>query len=1562
MSRYFILLIITICTAFKAMSINVEWENPDINCVNKELPHATLYLPSQKRSIPNIISLNGVWKFKWSPDPSVRPVDFFKTDFSVADWGTIVVPGNVEMQGYGIPIYTNVIYPFKKDPPFVTGVPPMNFYSYLHRNPVSSYCTNFEYVPTWKGKRIFLNFGGVQSAMYVWINGEKVGYSENSMSPAEFDITAFLKEGKNKLAVEVYKWCDGSYLEDQDMWRLSGIFRDVDLIISPQTYIQDLSIAAQPNSMFTSADVSVQTTLENRSSQIQKGLIVEVQIKGYDRAGKEISIVISKNAGSIRPGEKRTVDLCTAITNPLLWSAETPNLYDVHVTVRTTKHEIIETVHNKTGVRSIEVKGDLFTINGKPVKFKGVNRHEQHPRMGKTVDRQTMIRDMELMKQANINMIRTCHYPNDPYFYELCDEYGFYVMDEANQETHGFKIGNKEFGDNPVWKKSHVERAVSLVERDKNHACIILWSLGNEGGSGRNLEAMADTIKKIDATRLVFSDSQDNVSAIHDRPYLSPEELADLGKKITDRPIFMREYAHVMGNSGGNLQEFWDATYADQSIVGGAIWEWVDQSLARKKDGSPLRFGENPADLKLCDNEFWAYGGDFGDQPNDNVFAIKGLITADREKNPHYYEVQKVYQSIDFKLTGKNPYKVTITNRFDFTTLTDFEFHYELIAAGTVLKNGVIDGVDLQPYQSKEFALAIEEMLPKNNTDVCLAIYARLKKATLWADNGYCIAKEQFELTPFVANPVKADGEKVTISESAIAISLESALFKITFDKKSGALTQWTQNAENLLKGVLEPYFWKTPNDNQRESKKYDKLHGDWKEAALKREVNKFSIDNKNNLVVVTFNINLPTVGATYDLKYSINGVGRIQVDANYQPQKDKIQKLPKFGMRLRIKSGFDQINWYGRGPVENYPDRKTGTFIGLYESSLSNFLFQYPVPQDNGNRCDTRWFTLTNAEGSKIKVNGLQPLCFRAWPYGEEDLEKAKHPFEITKRDFVNVNIDLNIHGVGGDDSWGALTMDKYTLPGNKPYAYGFILEYEPTTKNKLEYKRISLQGIKPERFIQAVSYANNLNFNSIEVQLEGGTLQPLNKLAEADKKYLLVKTAHEAGLEVYAWIHEFEDLPHGWHTKKKENLYNQENDKGNKLFRADNEELWMWLRQKYESIVAINPDVDGYTLTLSESQYWATGNEEVAYKTVQTIYDVLTKHKKKLVYRTFCYTPKQLELLTKVAKSLPADIVLEAKEVPQDWHFYLPFGSDIGQFQGKQQIIEMDVAGEYWGRSYLLNPFPEYILNRLDYCIQQKKAKGIVVRIDRYNEEAKGTFNDINLYASAAFANDINITADEIWEKWSTEKFGKKAAGVATACLKPTWEATKQTIYTKGYIISDRKPVNSFVKGFEDRPFHPHYWDKSYESVWKLIQHPTESIINNTTTEKHIALKQIVKSRELLKTNKSLFTIESFNELDFQLERSEVSLELYSLISEVMLRYQLMIQSIDNMVVSSQLNRLKQLILQIETIQKRIDMQKTVNGKAVKLKFYLTDIKKEVVDELKKTLEQKTSNQIFN
>ena len=950
MKRIFVLLVSVL--AIEAQAQVRDWENPSVLGINKLPYHATLQLPSREKECKEIVSLDGEWLFHWSPKPEDRPVNFNLEDYDVSDWGKITVPGNWQTQGYGTPIYININYPFVKNRPSVTSEPPKEWTAYENRNPVGQYITFVEITKEMLAKNIILHFGGVHSALYLWINGQKVGYSQNSMSPAEFDVTKYLRAGRNKIAVEVYRWSDGSYLEDQDMWRLSGIFRPVQLWVRPLAHISDYQVTAIPNDDYSQADIEAKISLCNVGRQAAKDLkAVLLFHSASDSLGLSRTVRVSpssplqKTLPLLAPGDTTTVELTCTIDKPLLWSAEKPNLYPFSIELQDKKGNVIEHFDYHFGVKRVEVVGEVFKINGQNVKLRGVNRHDHHPITGRYVDDATYEDDIRLMKQANINFLRTSHYPDREYLYEICDRWGIYVMDEANHETHGYGYANREMGEDLAWQKAHVDRAESLVKRDFNHPCVILWSLGNEGGVGPNIEAMYHKVKELDSTRPPFYDSDRRYSAIWDDSYLYPDDLKKNAQEVKDKPFMMREYAHAMGNSCGNLQEYWDVIYNDSSICGAAIWDWVDQGLLK--------------------NGQWNYGGDFGDQPNDGPFNINGLVAPDRKPHPHYYEVKYVYQPLQFVRESNG--NIRIVNHDCFTAPDEYDITYDTLR---------YDG------------------------EVVLNIAASLKEPKPWAPKGFVVAREQFVLQPYVFPDVSVKGE---VSANGITID-------------GNTLTSWIVDGKEVLQAPLEPYFWKPENDNQHAAH-FAERTAMWKEV---RDVT---------------------------VNYTVINDHSIRVDIDYQPSSNDRPVMPKFGMRMRLPADYTQIRYYGRGPWENYPDRKRSAFLGAYEMPLSDYETEYIHPQDNGNRCDIRWFeiaTQTSALGPRLCITGLQPLCIRAWDYGEEDLEDARHPNEIPRGRFVNLNIDLNVHGVGGADTWGKRTLPQYTIDGNQPHSYSFILSYQ--------------------------------------------------------------------------------------------------------------------------------------------------------------------------------------------------------------------------------------------------------------------------------------------------------------------------------------------------------------------------------------------------------------------------------------------------------------------------------------------------------------------------------------
>ena len=935
-----------------------DWENPAVLGINKLPYHATLQLPSKWKECKEIISLDGQWSFHWSPKPEERPADFYKEDYDVTGWDKITVPGNWQTQGYGTPIYININYPFVRNRPSVTTEPPRDWTAYENRNPVGSYVTFVDVTKAMLSKNLILHFGGVHSAMYLWVNGQRVGYSQNSMSPAEFDVTAFLREGRNKLAVEVYRWCDGSYLEDQDMWRLSGIFREVQLWVRPLVHIADYRVTAEPNADYSQATVKAVVSICNTGKKKMKGLQAVVRVSPFSPMLKTVPM--------LNAGDTTTVELTCTIDNPQLWSAEKPNLYPFSVELEDNKGNTIEHFDYHLGVKRVECVGEVFKINGQNVKLRGVNRHDHHPKTGRYVDDATYEQDIRLMKQANINFLRTSHYPDREYLYELCDRWGIYVMDEANQETHGYGYANHEMGEDAAWKEAHVDRAKSLVKRDYNHPCVILWSLGNEGGEGPNIQAMYDTVVALDSTRLPFYDCHPRYSALHDFGYPTPAVLKAEAEKETEKPLIAREYAHAMGNSMGNFQEYWDVIYADSSIAGAAVWDWVDQGLY-PIENSQLTIDNSGApdnsQFSILNSPF-LYGGDFGDQPNDGNFCINGLLAPDRKPHPHYYEVQYVYQPLTFK-RDEHDGTIRIINRDSFTDPSEYVITCDTVTFGS---------------------------------ERVINVSARLKADKPWAEKGFVVAREQFVLKPY---------EYPSLSEKK-----SDSKAQVTIDGNS--LTSWIVDGQEMLQGPLEPYFWKPENDNQRAAH-FAERTAVWKEVKD-----------------VTVN-------------YTVIDDHTILAEMDYQPTATDRPIIPKVGMRMRLPADYTQIRYYGRGPWENYPDRKRGAFLGIYEMPLSEYETEYIRPQDNGNRCDIRWFEIgpqTSALSPRLRIDGLQPLCIRAWDYGEEDLDAAPcHPQDIQRGRFVNLNIDLNIHGVGGVDTWGQRTLPQYTIDGNTPYHYAFML-----------------------------------------------------------------------------------------------------------------------------------------------------------------------------------------------------------------------------------------------------------------------------------------------------------------------------------------------------------------------------------------------------------------------------------------------------------------------------------------------------------------------------------------
>ncbi|MCO6042300.1 DUF4981 domain-containing protein [Aeoliella sp. ICT_H6.2] len=1016
-----------------------DWENERVFRVGKELPRATGFpAPTVEQAIkadaasnPWVKSLNGTWKFHWSPDPDSRPEEFYQSEFDTSDWGDIKVPGNWQTQGYGVPLYTNVTYPFKVDPPRVMGTPPRDYTNFKDRNPVGSYVRTFEIPADWDSKQVFLQFGAVDSAFYVWVNGEKVGYSQDSRTPAIFDITKYLDEGENRLAVEVYRYSDGSYLEDQDMFRLSGIFRDVMLYTTGKTHMRDVALHPVLDKNYQDGEFYAEVELVNYAPDTWH---VDLHVELRDDAGKVVGKSVTKHL-AVGPDSFVVRTETIPVENPKKWTAETPNLYTVVTRLIGMQGETLEANSYRVGFRTVEIDDGQLKVNGKPILVKGVNRHEHDPETGHYVSRESMLVDVKLMKQLNINTVRTCHYPDDPYWYQLCDELGLYVIDEVNTESHGMGYGGDSLAKQPSWGPAHLDRAKNLYGRDKNHPSVIIWSLGNEAGNGSNFENTYAFFKKIDGTRPVqyeqAYEGRDTNSDILCPMYAGIGRIRDYGSRPQTRPLIQCEYAHAMGNSVGNFQDYWDAIEASPYLQGGCIWDWVDQAL----------WAEAP-DNELGIERYLAYGGDFGDKPNDNNFCCNGVIRSDRTLNPHAWEVKKVYQNIKVEPVDLAAGTVKVTNKYTFKNIDQYEAKWTLRVDGKEVATGDLGKLDIAPGESKEVKLDLREV---DAGEALVTVSFHLPEDTEWAEAGHTVAWDQMLVSDKASDDKSAElPNAATVEENGKQIVFRGSDFELQFSKSTGALTSYQLDGKELLAAPLAPNFFKVPNDNQRAQNIYRRDFRGWRNAAERAELQSIDTSSSAGTTTVTCKWTLPTASdSELTAAYAIDGEGSVDVHLKLDPkQRDEYPLLPRFGMMLAVPKSVDQIEWYGRGPQETYWDRKTGGEIAIYQTTADEMPYDYVRSQDTGNRTDVRWFTIANKSGQGLKFEAMkEPVSFSALPYTLDDLMKATHPHELPRRDFNTVFIDSHLHGVGGDNSWGAKTHREYTLPGNQSHELWFRL-----------------------------------------------------------------------------------------------------------------------------------------------------------------------------------------------------------------------------------------------------------------------------------------------------------------------------------------------------------------------------------------------------------------------------------------------------------------------------------------------------------------------------------------
>ena len=1049
---------------------NDEWRNQLVNSVNRLPARATSYsyqsaaeALSMDREQAKVISLNGEWKFRFANDVSEAPNDFYKSSFNVSSWDNITVPGCWEMFGYGYPHYTNIRYPFPYTPPIIN-----------RNNPVGSYVREFEVPDGWDNGRIVLHFGGVYSGYYVWVNDKLAGYAENSSLPSEFDITGIVTRGKNRLAVQVYKWVDGSYLENADHWRISGIHREVLLLGRPTVSVNDFGVRTIFDAHMRDARLQIRPVVDIAGDVDIEGWTVSADLYAPDGVEKvnSMSIPVQEIISETSPHRDHVYWplMECLVKQPQKWNAETPVLYTLLLTLTDASGETVEARSCKVGFRDVKIHNRQLFINGVAVKLIGVNRHDHSPTGGKTVTHAEMERDVQLMKQFNFNSVRTSHYPNDPYFYDLCDRYGLYVIGETNLETHesGGRLSN-----DPTWNAAFMERITRMIVRDKNHPSIISWSLGNESGSGPNHAAMAGWAKDADPTRfihyegaqgqpmhpqyvplvrssasaftsdLLFSEVESSEQEewwkmnptdpiyvdVLSRMYPTYKELENMAlNPNTDRPVLMCEYAHSMGNSTGGLADYWDMIRKYDCLLGGYIGEWKDHGLLTRDANGVAYYG---------------YGGDFEPEweHNDGNFVCDGLIDPDQTPHPAMWECKYVFQPLEFSAIDMVSGKIKVLNRNFFSSTARYNFTWEITTDVGVVQSGTFEFPETVAGKSSEASIKYKFFTPEPGAEYRLTVRAREKEATPYADAGHEVAYEQFDMPQYVAaNTVSVDKGSVDVNEADDMLVLTANGCEVKVSKISGYVTSYKSNGSSLISEVLKPNFWRAQTDNDMRGWKTSELLGFWETAHDSLVLNGFNVSRKDGAFVIDVKKGIADK-CTLLLRYTFEGDGVLGVDYRLEIGDDVPEPL-RVGMQTQVCGELGNVDYYGRGTWENYSDRKAGALIGVYRSTVEGLMWQYLMPQENGNRCDSRWAFFYGNDGG-IAFVGRKTIGVSAWNCTQESISQAKHPHEIEvlHQSFV-VNIDLEQAGVGGTDSWSvkAQPSEQYRLL-DKVYAYGFVV-----------------------------------------------------------------------------------------------------------------------------------------------------------------------------------------------------------------------------------------------------------------------------------------------------------------------------------------------------------------------------------------------------------------------------------------------------------------------------------------------------------------------------------------
>jgi len=1029
-----------------------EWDDPTVFQVNREKPHATMMVyptkalarQADRARSPWFQSLNGRWKFHWAPRPADRPADFYRPDFDDSRWALIPVPSNWQLHGYDLPIYTNIIYPFPVDPKGPPVAP-------KDRNPVGSYRTSFTVPRAWSGRQVLLNFDGVDSAFYLWVNGHKVGYSEDSRTPAEFNITRYLKPGPNLLAVEVYRFPDGAYLEDQDMWRLSGIYRDVYLWSTADRHVRDFEIQTDLDPAWRDAVLKVTADVVHYGGAPAKASLM---LELLDAEGKAIFAPQTRTV-ELKPDHETRVEFAVPVSNPNKWSAESPYLYTALLTLKDPAGRVIEVIPSPVGFREIEIRDGRLLMNGQAILFKGVNRHEHSPESGHYVTPELMLRDILLMKRHNINAVRTSHYPNAPAWYDLCDRYGLYLIDEGNIEAHGYgNTPTNRLSNDPQWRGAYLDRVERMVERDKNHPSVLIWSLGNESGDGPNVAAVYQWVKRRDPTRPFHYEGSTHTggsnAGINSFMYPPPAAVIKRARQRPTMPLILCEYSHAMGNSNGGLKEYWDIFYSGANAQGAFVWDWVDQGLRQ-----PV-----PAEHRAAvgRDTFLAYGGWWEDKAgihNDNNFCMNGLVAADRTVRPGLAAIKYVYRNLHATPVNLDAGKIKVKSWFDFINAKELaEGLWEVKAEGRAIASGMVPELDLEPRQEREYTLPLPALRPEPGLEYWLNLSFVTRKDLPWAPKGHELAWEQFKLPVAAPAPAadRASFPPLDMDEQGDEVRFSGKDFTLLFDKHAAQFIGLTYKGVKVIERGPRPDFWRAMTDNDRGAwksvgrtavKDLGRNIMIWREAGQSWKAEAVEVRRLDaRTAEVRIRAALPAIAASYSATYTIYGSGDILIEASYRPGASPAPMMPRFGMEWTLAPGLENITWYGRGPGATYQDRNFER-IGVYSSTVDADWIEYSRPQENNNKTDVRWVALTNPKGVGLLAVGMPLLSVSAVHYTKQEIEEADYSFKLRRHPEVYLNLDYKQMGVGGIDSWSvnAWPMPEYRLPGDRPYFYRYRL-----------------------------------------------------------------------------------------------------------------------------------------------------------------------------------------------------------------------------------------------------------------------------------------------------------------------------------------------------------------------------------------------------------------------------------------------------------------------------------------------------------------------------------------